>query len=214
MKHQGEFWIGKGKDANIHGPRVKQPDKFKKVYVVPQEWARKRGLKLIEGLPKESKVKVGTLKSSNDLAVQSYMTSIKHSDALVNSLPHKTVKPLLRLLLKRNDGVRQHYHVKQMTTKNPYNYERAKQTYREKSEWLKSLPPEHLIKYVEEVTPPLSKGQRKIYTSFTVKDKVIKNPSNIWRDIKNKKKLKPSYDRIKDEEKRVSDMSLEDYDES
>ena len=59
----------------IHGPRVKQPEKFKKIYTVSIDWARERGLKLTHKPRSADKVVVGVLKRTKKLAVQSYLTS-------------------------------------------------------------------------------------------------------------------------------------------
>lgn len=102
------YWVGRkipqaigtlwhGKDF-IHGPRYKKPSEFidKRVYIVKQDWARKRHLTVPKTIPKrinrfaqkeelhlpknyreDIRLKVGTLKKTKKLGIQSFITPIK-----------------------------------------------------------------------------------------------------------------------------------------
>lgn len=68
----------------IHGPRVRKPEDFQKIYLVSPDWAEKRRLKLIKKPSEITKVKVGTLKKTGELAVQSYLTHVHKSKPIVS----------------------------------------------------------------------------------------------------------------------------------
>ena len=91
----GTLWHGQD---FIHGPRYKKPSDFvdRKSYIVNQDWARKRHLIIPKSFPnkvkrfaqkedlrlpknykKEMRLKVGTLKKTKKLGIQSFITPIQ-----------------------------------------------------------------------------------------------------------------------------------------
>ena len=91
----GTLWYGQ---YFIHGPRYKKPLEFidKRVYIVNQDWAEKRHLIVPKSIPTKIKqfaqkeelklpkdykdkmrLKVGTLKKTKKLGIQSFITPIK-----------------------------------------------------------------------------------------------------------------------------------------
>ena len=103
------YWVGKKRqipqrigtlwhNGFIHGPRYKKPSEFidKKVYIVNQDWARKRHLTIPKSIPvkiqrfakkeeirlpkdyiNKMRLKVGTLTKTKELEIQSFITPIK-----------------------------------------------------------------------------------------------------------------------------------------
>ena len=82
----------------IHGPRKKQPSDFanERIYIVSQDFGKKRHLTIPKSIPKKiehfaqkeklelpkdykkkMRLKVGTLKDTNKLEIQSFITPIK-----------------------------------------------------------------------------------------------------------------------------------------
>ena len=74
---QGLGTVWRSKDY-VHGPRVRQPEQFSKLYVFSINRAKARHIPLIKKPKDATKAKVGPLKSSGRLAVQSYLTVRTH----------------------------------------------------------------------------------------------------------------------------------------
>lgn len=86
----GSYWYGK---KDVHGPRINNPAKFKKMYTVSQRFAKKRYPGVIKKewtLPPSTKLVAGPLKSNNQFAVQSFVTPIR-SWKYVAIRPYKRV---------------------------------------------------------------------------------------------------------------------------
>lgn len=94
---QGKGTLWHGQDF-IHGPRYKKPLEFEdnKFYIVTQDWAKSRHLSIPKTIPMQVKkfalkenltlpksyknkmrLKVGTLKDTNKLGIQSFITPIQ-----------------------------------------------------------------------------------------------------------------------------------------
>lgn len=81
-KAVGTAWISSAE--KVHGPRIEKPDKFKNLYTENQDWIEKRKHHITNynifkhaKLPNSSKLKVGTLKKTGQLAIQSVITPVK-----------------------------------------------------------------------------------------------------------------------------------------
>lgn len=101
----GSHWISK--KGIFHGPRVMKPEEFKSFFIKDPEWAKKnnkriQNYKVIKGkrLPKDTKLKIGTLKGTKKLAIQSFMGK---------KLPKIKIKSHLRRSKKRITRVKLHY---------------------------------------------------------------------------------------------------------
>lgn len=74
----GTRWVSSG-GRFVHGPRVRRPKEFVRIYLVSPEWARERHVRM-PGKPRGVvRVKVGTLKKTGKLATQSYLVPIRKS---------------------------------------------------------------------------------------------------------------------------------------